>query len=314
MNTQESLPTVACPMCQRPNAVKRTSCLYCGADLPLTGDAHQRPSFRLLEEWEAGHNVVALPPHDDTDWPSVARWCKLSAETLARVGRPNTSLPMARLATPQDAALTVQRLAEFGARCVTVPDKDLRLRDLPPRRARGVYWDETGLMVRMTGGDLVLSMDWDDIAALVVGRLYHERTDTETQAQRKGETKILDASATSKDEPVLDVYGADLAQSWRVHVSGFDFSCLGEAKQLLAKDNFQIFINTLRTYATRTAFTDAYAIMRPLLNEVWPIVPHTSAGGVTRTFGRPKHQTTVVASNEAQFTRWSRLFSVVVSR
>lgn len=268
----------------------------------------QRPTFRPLEDWASGHNVIALPPYAPTiDWPALAAWCKLAPATLARVMPYAAPLPLARLATQSEAAVTAQRLTDFGLRAVIVADHDLAVREMLPRRARAVAWDESGLAVQLTGGGLAFSVEWEDLRALVLGRLYQQRTDAETRTNRKGAAEVVASHETSQDEAVLDVYAADLPQNWRVHVSGFDFSCLGEAKQMLAKDNFRLFTETLRTYATRATYSDAYTGVRPLLAEVWPIASQIDAGGVQRTMRRTTRHTTTTANNDTQFTRWSRL-------
>lgn len=311
---------MACLACTRPNAPTRLSCLYCGAGLPLTGADRQRPTLRPLEDWAQGHNVVALPPDaapmsnepntpstPPIDWPSVADWCKLPPATLARVAHLAAPLPLARVATPNEAALIAQRLADFGLRVVVVADQDLAARAMLPRRARAAVWDESGLAVQLTGGDLAFSVEWQELTALVVGRLTVNRTDAETRATRRGTPKIVASHETSQDEAVLDVYTREKRQNWRVYVSGFDFSCLGAAKQMLAKDNFALFVETLRHYAPHVGYFDTYAQVRPLLAEVWPVTPQVGAGGVQRTMSHTTRHTTTTASNDLQFTRWSRL-------
>ena len=76
----------------------------------------------------------------------------------------------------------------------------------------------------------------------------------------------------------MDVYTADLARSWRVRLSGFDFSCLGADKKLLAAENFALFAEAMRRQAPHAVYQDAYLKVRPLLAQAWPL-----AGRSTRS-------------------------------
>ena len=66
---------ITCPSCNRNNGVRRTSCLYCGAPLPVTetSAALQVPTLRPVEEWEKGFDLTLM---------STVRLCKAALPHL----------------------------------------------------------------------------------------------------------------------------------------------------------------------------------------------------------------------------------------
>ncbi len=299
-----------CPTCERANAPTRTACLYCGAALPIVDASRQRPTFRQLEEWEAGYNVICFP-HDDTSihLAHAAAWLQMPPETLAHCVEAAAPVPLRRLATQDEALLVCQKMQDFGLDVGFIPDRELALQEAPPQRVRRLDGDETTVTLDPIGGNPPFSVNWDAIKLFVPGRLVTRQANTQERTKRGQEQQeIIDTSETGQDELILDVYAHDLAHSWRIHSNGFDFSCLREAKGLLATNNFARLCEELRACAPDAVWQDAYDQVRPLLATVWPPTQQSASQGWQRTRGSGlTRQTVVTNSNETQFTRFSRL-------
>jgi hypothetical protein len=298
----------ACPLCGRANAPNRTACLYCGAALPIVDAAQQRPSFRQMEEWEQGFNVVFFPHRDDTVNVAAAAWFNTTPEHLSNIVVAGAPLPLARVATEDEALLACGKMQEFGMEAGYIADNLLGLQTHPPRRARALEWFEGGFYVHLLGGHEPLCVRWRDIKLFVSGRLWVRSVDAAERSQRRGEGgQVVETSETSSDEAVLDVYTSDLARSWRFQISGFDFSCLGEHKELLAARNFDTLCEILYRNAPDAAWQDGYERVRALLANVWPSSEQTASRGWQRGYGaKLTRQVVTTHSNENQFTRFSR--------
>jgi hypothetical protein len=88
----------------------------------------------------------------------------------------------------------------------------------------------------------------------------------------------------------------------------FDYSCLGERKGLLARDNFNTLVEALRERAASAEFDAEYVRVRHMLAAVWPLAEHTESLGLRRSRpGRLSTEAVTILSNEMQFTRYARL-------
>src|ERR1041385_7609087 len=124
---------VTCPSCNRNNGARRTSCLYCGAALPVTESSAsiQVPTLRPVEEWEKGYSVILAPL--DAAAPTteqLARLCEITRmeEPTARaVFDARAPLPVARVPSEGEAGLVMRLLggADLGASILA--DADLEL-------------------------------------------------------------------------------------------------------------------------------------------------------------------------------------------
>jgi hypothetical protein len=160
---------------------------------------------------------------------------------------------------------------------------------------------------------------------LVKGRVVSRRVEV---AERKrgfgGRSEMVDARELASDEAVLDVYTAfgeghaasgGAAEGFRVMAGGFDYSCLGGDKGLLAAENFNALVTALRARAPSAACDEEYARLRPLLADVWPSAERTESLGLRREgAGRVNTEAVTTVSNEGQFTRYSRLRQLLVLR
>ena len=303
---------VACEECLRANAPTRMSCLYCGAALPMTERSAElrRPPLRRLEEWERGFNVVLRPtpsgPAPET-MEEAASLLRLDAERLAEIVESRASLPVARAASEEEAGLIVKRLAAHGLAAEVFTDEALAH---APTRVRALGFEPDALVLMPTAEAEPARVAWEEVALLVEGRVVTKRVEFEERPSKlASRSQFVEAREVASDEAVLDVYtSGEEGGGFRVMADGFDYSCLGEKKGLLARDNFKRLIAELLARAPRAAFDEEYARLRGPLSCVWPPAERTESGGLRRDRpGRLNTESVTVVSNEGQFTRYARL-------
>jgi hypothetical protein len=305
---------VRCDACLRANPPTRTSCLYCAAQLPVTeaSRALQRPTLRRLEKWEQGYNVILMPGNTpdltDETLQAMAQLLRLSIEDAKRIIEAREPLPVARAAGQDEATLIEVKLGELSIKALVVADAELGLEEPVMKRARTLEMTETALVAYPAGGGEDSSVLWGEIALLVAGRLFMREIEVEERKGRKAENEIVDARELSMDEAVLDIYTSQDPNNWRIRSGNFDFSCLGESKNLLATQNFSILIETLRVRAPDALYDDSYNRVRHQLAVAWPLEQQTESRGWNRKRpGQISTESVTRSDNELQFTRYARL-------
>jgi hypothetical protein len=305
---------VRCDACLRANPPTRVSCLYCGAPLPVTqvSAALQKPTLRRLEKWELGYNVILmpapLPDLTDEDLQAMAQLLRLNDEETKRIIEAREPLPVARAAGQDEARLIESKLNELNLKTLVVADDELGLAESTIKRARALELTESALVIYPAGGGDAASLSWGEILLLVAGRLLIREIQVEERKGRKAENLIVDAREMSADEASLDIYSAKGNGGWRIKSGGFDFSCLGARKCLLAAQNFSTLIETLRERAPNSQFDDSYNRVRHALTSAWPLEQQTEARGWHRKLpGQVSTESVTRTDNEMQLTRYSRL-------
>ena len=305
---------VACESCLRANAPTRMNCLYCGAPLPQTASSAElrRPTLKKLEEWEQGFNVVLLPRGTKELTPeanaSAASLLRLDAARLTEIVGSGRALPLARASSAAEGELVVQRLGALGLAAELFADEELAK---PPARARALTLDEDALVCWPGLDGEPRRFAWSEVLLLVKGRVVTKRVEVEERRDKLGgRGEVVETREIATDEAVLDIYAASQSEEdcFRVMADGFDYSCLGADKGLLARENFVKLVEALRARATAAVFDDEYASTRALLSAAWPPAERTESAGLRRERpGRFNTEAATVVTNEPQFTRYSRL-------
>ena len=305
---------VACESCLRANAPTRMNCLYCGAPLPQTAGSAElrRPTLKKLEEWEQGFNVVLLPRGTKELTPeanaSAASLLRLDAARLTEIVGAGRALPLARASSAAEGELIVKRLGALGLAAELFADEEL---SKPPARARALTLDEDALVCWPGLDAEPRRVAWPEVLLLVKGRVVTKRVEVEERREKlRGRGEVVETREIATDEAVLDIYAASQPEEdcFRVMADGFDYSCLGTDKRLLARENFVTLVEALRARAPAAVFDDEYASTRALLSAAWPPAERTESAGLRRERpGRFNTEAATVVTNEPQFTRYSRL-------
>lgn len=302
---------VSCGNCSRFNPPNRLKCVYCGAGLELSEEqtAKIAPVLRKLEDWENGFNLIYLPQNATVDAEKTAQIAQsggLDKEFLQNIFDSHKSLPLVRAETIKEAELLQNRLRDAGLETLIVADEKLDAEN-PPKRLRGLEFEDDKILFILFNNDEVETAHAADLSLIVAGAVF-QKTVESTEARKKGETKILDATETASDEILIDIYARENAHGWRVLTKGFDFSCLGAEKGILARENIKKLTAKLQTVAQGAKFIDDYLTVRNVLGEVWEIEQRKDSKGLTRQrFGKFDLSNVASSNNERQFTKYSRL-------
>ena len=304
---------VRCDDCLRASPPTRVNCLYCGALLPMTeaGATLQKPILRRLEKWEQGYNNIlrTLENEGSSDelLSKVANLLYLGVDDVRRIFARESPLPLARAATLDEASLIERKLRDLGIDTVIVSDSELGL-EPSPQRVRALEFGETEVVAYRFASAEAERVSWSGITLVAAARLFVRQVEIRERKSRRAENEILDASETTTDEAVMDLYTERPDGGWRIAANSFDFSCLQRRKTLLAAENFSTLISIIRERAPQAEFDDSYNTMRQALEPVWPSDQKTETRGWRRDMpGRYSTGEVTTSNNESQFNRYSRL-------
>jgi hypothetical protein len=309
---------VACEACLRANPPTRMNCLYCGEALPAAttkGDDLRRPTLRALETWEQGFNVVLWWRATDKlgvdGLTEAAALLRLEAGQLREMTQSEVPLPLARIATRDEAALVDKKLRGLGWPVEIVSDEELGVETDPPKRIRRLEIGADALTGWASAEGEGACVEWGSVTLLVAGRIARKRIEVEERrggGRRGAEGEVVETREFHDDEGALDLYVAGARAGWRIMAEGFDYSCLGAAKGLTAAENFQRLVATLVERAPRARHDDSYRGVRHHLKFAWPLAEQTEAGSLKRIHpGRYNAEAVTSVTNETQFTRYGRL-------
>ena len=302
---------IRCEECLRANPPTRNDCLYCGVSLPLTESAARlrNPMLRPPQKHQTAYNNILLP--NDTELlpelvAEAASLLKLSVDSLEHIIAERSPLPVACTASRDEAELVLRRLGDLGVQTVTLSDDDLGVSSV--KRVKALGLEGEWLTIQQAGTAEPSHVRWDDVALIVTGRLFVRRVEIQERKTRRAENEIVQSSEFSSDEAVIDIYTSTDSETWRVHAGGFDFSCLGPQKTLIANDNIARLQRVIVETSTRASVDDAYYRLRRTLDLVWGAQQETQSSGWRRERpGKLSVGTAAIKSNESQFTRYSRL-------
>jgi hypothetical protein len=304
---------IRCDECLRANPPTRVACLYCAAALPMTEVSARlrKPALRPPDKHQTAYNSIVLPTNfelADDDIAHAAELLKLSVENMRRILVERVPLPVACTASREEAELVFARLRDIGLQTVTVSDDELGASELSVKRVKSMIIGDQILTLQQAGTRDQTELRWDDVVLVVTGRLFVRRVEIHERKTRRAENEITQTSEFSSDEAVIDFYTSEHSQTWRVSANGFDFSCLGTKKTLIANENISRLQQMIAANARRAVADSSYKRLRHTLELIWGSQQETQSSGWRRE--RPGKLSVGVAtinSNEIQFTRYSRM-------
>lgn len=304
---------IICRGCGRQNAATRLKCLYCGAELELdeAQSALVKPRLRKIETWEKAFNLIFVSAEkkdfDERSLSEIARMTRLGEETIKRIFETGKPLPIARPESLKEADIVRERLKEQGVETCVLSDEDMAT-DNFPKRLRSLEFGEDSLALRLFNTEEVREIPRGDLVLIVTGAVFEKRIESIEKRKTKGENKTLDATETASDEMLIDLYAKDDKTGFRIEQKGFDFSCLGADKTMLAAHNIKILVEKLKEFAAHAEIADDYLQIRELLGEIWEVEHRTDSQGIKRhSFGKFDLTNLATSSNKNQFTKYSRL-------
>ena len=287
--------------------------MYCVAPLPLTEASARlrKPVLRPPEKHQPGYNNILLPQDQAPSEKIVAEAAellKLSIENVEEILSHGIPLPVARTASREEAEIVSERLQGLGLRCLNLSDDELGLSDNTVKRVKSMAFADDDLTIQQAGAMEETVVSWTDIVLILSARLIETRVEITERMTRKPEKEILDASEFFRDEAVIDFYTSAHSSTWRVSANGFDFSCLGKDKALVANENFGRLQRLIVARAVNATVDETYQRVRSVLEFVWGTQPDIQSSGWRRQGpGKLSVGMATTKSNESQFTRYSRL-------
>ncbi len=299
-----------CEKCGRQNPPNRFGCLYCSAPISVSGTVPGRKLvLRSVERWENGTNLItsaAVPVGASLAEAAAALGADL--EFVREVVDAGVPLPIARI-EPAAAQKLAEVLAASGVECIAVEDQAL-LPSEPPVRLRKLEFTDGELKLIEFNTDRSVTVAAKDATHLISGTLFTAKAET-TSKRTRNERMIMDEAITSDDVPVIDLYTVRNRRGYRVLGHGFDFSGIGEPREILAARNMEKLIQRIKETVPGIRHIDSYTRVRGLLDPIWPTDERTDPTGVRRSgLGRIDLSTVRTTSNLEQFTRFSRLQSL----
>ena len=303
---------LACEKCARKNPPTQLKCFYCGEQLG-SGDRPAElaaPVLRSMEPWEKGFNIIltgsaAIP--SEKDILAAARLLRQDPQDIKTVVGKCLPLPLVRTDTLPEAEMIKKRLSESGLDSFIWPDQEAAT-DVPTRRLRGLeIADETITFLPFNKGE-AQTFRWSELALIVTGSIFSKKISSTEKRTKNDEKQVTESSETSQDEPVIDIFSRDDNIGWRVLTAGFDFSCLGAEKSLLAVENIKHLVALIKERSPNIKSDDGYLKVRGTLGRVWENEQKLASHKWQReSMGKFHFDKVGVVDNVAQFTRYSRL-------
>jgi hypothetical protein len=263
------------------------------------------PVLRRPAKHELGYNTIVLPssaPVSRSAIADAASCLRLKPDDLEAILAAAVPLPVARTASRAEAELIAERLQTLGFRVMTLTDEGAVV------RVRSLSFDHSTFVINPAQITNEVDVTWSNVVLLVSGRIVEKRVEVKEVKSRGGENELLNTSELFSDEAVIDLYASGYSETWRIQANGFDFSCLGAEKSLLASENIGRLQTQLAANATNARFDDSYNRLRPLLDLVWGAEQETKSSGWRRERpGKLSIGMATIHTNESQFTRYSRL-------
>jgi hypothetical protein len=298
---EELLP---CAKCGRKNSPERIACLYCAAALGVSPTT-TRLKLRKLESWENGQNVIVVRQSGNVE--ELARLFSIEATGLESLLASGVVIPIARVASVAEANKIIGSIPNQSFGTLIVSDQELDATH-PPKRLGGLELDIESLGLIDFNTRQVKRIALSDIAFVIKGTIIAGKTSTVEKRKRGKPKNVLEESSMITDESVIDIYTKENPTGYRIYNSGFDFSCLGGDKSMLASENMRILLTVLAERLFEAKVVTSYEEAKGIISEIWPVEIRKDHQGLVRSgIGKREFGMTEITNNAEQFTKFSRL-------
>jgi len=262
-----------------------------------------------MEAWEKGYNIILKPGGtvSEENIRAAAVLLKREPAELKSVLGKAQALPLVRTDLLHEAELITRRLSDAGIDSFIWSDEEADISS-PTRRLRGLEISDDTITFLPFNKSAEQTFSWNDVALIVTGSIFEKKISSTAKRKKNEEKQFTEASETSRDEPVIDIYTKDDNTGWRVLTTGFDFSCLGADKGMLAVENIKRLAGLLKERAHNVAVDENYIKVRPALGAVWENEHKMASHKWQReSMGKFYFDNVTAVDNVMQFTRYSRL-------
>ena len=299
---------IACAKCGKQNPPNRASCIYCGTPIELPEDRRLQAKLNLrsLENWEKGFNIVFVPPVGEPDAAAISSYLSIDPEVLGQMFAATVPFPIARLESEAEAMIAVQQLEKFRLKTAIVSDGALQA-DRAPTRLRGMEFRDGSIVVTAFNTGNRKEIGHEELVLIVTGAVIESKREA-VEKRKKKETELLQETETISDEKLIDIYVEGDDVGFRIPTKGFDFSCLGAEKGLLAGTNLDRLLERLATFSATAKMIEEYRTYMNILGRVWEIDRQKDFQGLKKTgIGQSGFANVARTNNLMQFTKYSRL-------
>ena len=297
---------ITCGKCAKRNPPNRLNCFYCGEALELSSEVAAGIRFKPseIENWEPGINIIVVDGLSGVEPQAIASALAMDADLTTSLPTIEPPLPLFRV-RPEEAGEVENRLLRLGLAVARVDDGSLALAK-SPTRLKGMTFEDDSLTFHPFNSNDSSGVSISDVALIVVGSIVTTTAESKLKKTRK-ETKEFDEHLSSSDHAVIDIYTDSDELGFRILPHGFDFSCLGDRKSLLAAENVKLLLETLRGLIPDAVFDRSYAGKTAILDQVWPRTVANTSKGIERNWLGVQRAVGSTTSNAEQFTRYSRM-------
>lgn len=302
---------ISCGKCAKTNPPNRLNCFYCGGVLDLPEEVAAGIRFRPaeIEDWEPGVNLIVTSGLKGRDPKSIASAISFDEELTEHLSDLDPPVPLLRI-KPSDADEAEARLVRLGLETSLVDDNALSLQT-PAVRLKGIEFLEGTIRFHPFNGEGFKEADISDVVLVVVGSITTTTAESKVKKTRK-EYKEFDDFTASSDHVIIDIHTTADVVGYRILSHGFDFSVLGADKTLVAGDNVKKLIEQLSVHLPNAVIDRSYASKSAVLDHVWPRTITNTSKGIERNWFGVQRATGISTSNEAQFTRYSRVHRILI--
>ena len=268
-----------------------------------------KPKFEVVEPQQNGFNVIVFENLDliRNAAEDISSFTGLEPAWVAASVEPERPVPLMRLGLRNEAGFVVSSLGRLDINAKIVDDNSL-MPDRSPIRLRSIDFSGSEAHFIEFNGETLHTLKANDLALMVSGVLTESKTDQIEKRSRRKDPKIVENIQTGNDEAVLDLFTKSDPVGFRVRMAGFDFSCLGGERSLLAVENIKRLTTFVREFSPSARLVSDYGAVRDALEQVWPLDERKDTKGVQRGgFGKMDIASTFSSSNLRQFNKFSRL-------
>jgi hypothetical protein len=294
---------VLCPNCDRGNSPKRSTCIYCGAELGVVTVSETEPDQPISATETGGYFLPSdqLARVTEENAARIADLLQVKVEDLQRAISAGGPLPLFGSASAAERPRLPEEIAALGLQLVRVPPEATS--NHAWRKTRALVLTEEAISTSPAENGMVLP--WLDLILVVIGRIVQSRVEQE-ENRRRNNIKPKESRELSTDEMVMDLYFNAVDEGWRIHANNFDFSCLQNEKRVTVFENIGTLVKVISERAANVEVDESFSRKRALLANVWPVDAMSKSVWSPGTRQKYNYKTVTTSDNELQFDNYSR--------